>query len=139
VHAVGASATTSTPGHLPSLAIDTFANTYWAAGAADKAPVLVLRFSGPVDLAEIGFTSGASGTAPQDQFPSQPRPHLVHLVFSNGYTTDLNLIDSGTAQFSGIEAHQVTSVEIHVTSFYAAAGAAPSSVAITEVEFRTKD
>jgi len=139
VHPVGASATTSIPGHLPSLAIDTFTNTYWAASATDRAPVLILRFSGPVDLAEIGFTSGASGTAPQDQFPTQPRPHVVHLVFSNGYTTDLNLIDSGTAQFKGIDAHQVTSVEIHIMSFYAAAGAAPSSVAITEVEFRTKD
>ena len=139
VHAIGASATTSIPGHLPSLAIDTFTNTYWAASAADKAPVLVLRFSGPVDLAEIGFTSGASGTAPQDQFLAQPRPHQLHLVFSNGYTTDVNLADSPKAQFSPIDAQQVTSVEIHVMSFWAPAGASPSSVAITEVEFRVKD
>ena len=139
VHPIGASATTSIPGHLPSLAIDTFANTYWAASAADKAPVLVLRFSGPVDLAEIGFTSGASGTAPQDQFLAQPRPHQLHLVFSNGYATDVTLADSPKAQFSPIDAQQVTSVEIHVTSVWAPAGAAPSSVAITEVEFRVKD
>jgi hypothetical protein len=139
VHPVGASATTSTPGHLPSLAIDTFTNTYWAASASDRAPVLVLRFSGPVDLAQIGITSGASGTAPQDAFPAQPRPHQVHLVFSNGYTADLNLADSSTSQFTAIDAHQVTSVELHIMSVYAATGAAPSSVAITEVEFKTKD
>jgi len=131
--------TTSTPGHLPPLAIDTFANTYWAASANDKAPVLILRFSGPVDLAEIGVTSGASGTAPQDQFVAQPRPHQVHLVFSNGYTADLALSDIKTAQFNPIDAQQVTSVEIHVLSTWAPAGAAPSSVAIAEVEFRTKD
>jgi hypothetical protein len=139
VHAVGASATTSVPGHLPSLTIDTFSNTYWAASAADKSPVLVLRFSGPVDLAEIGFTSGASGTAPQDQFLAQPRPHQVHLVFSDGYTTDVSLSDSNKPQFNPIEATQVTSVEIHVVSVWAPAGASPSSAAITEVEFRTKD
>ena len=139
VHPVGASASTSTPGHLPSLAIDTFINTYWAASAADRAPVLVLRFSGPVDLAQIGITSGASGTAPQDTFPAQPRPHEMHLVFSNGYTTNLNLADSNTTQFNPIDAHQVTSVELHVMSVYAATGAPPSSVAITEVEFKTKD
>ena len=139
VHPVGASATTSTSGHLPSLAIDTFTNTYWAASASDKAPVLVVRFSGPVDLAQIGITSGASGTAPQDSFPAQPRPHQVHLVFSNGYTTDVSLADSNTSQFNAIDARQVTSVEIHVMSVYGAIGASPSSVAITEVEFKTKD
>ena len=139
IHAVGASATTSIPGHLPPLAIDTFANTYWAASANDKAPVLVLRFSGPVDLADIGITSGASGTAPQDQFVAQPRPRQVHLVFSNGYTATLALNDVKTAQFNAIDATQVTSVEIHVLSTWAPAGAAPSSVAIAEVEFTTKN
>jgi hypothetical protein len=139
VHPVGATATTSIPGHLPSLAIDTFNNTYWAASASDKAPVLVLRFSGPVDLAQIGFTSGARGTAAQDQFLAQPRPHQVHLVFSNGSATDLNLTDTDTAQFNSIEVHQATSVEIHVMSFWAPAGASPSSVAIAEVEVRTKN
>jgi zinc-ribbon domain len=139
IHAVGASATSSIPGHLPSLALDTFSNTYWAASANDKAPVLVLRFAGPVDLAEIGVTSGAAGTAPSDAFLAQPRPHQVHLVFSNGYTTDIVLNDSKTAQFNPIDARQVTSVEIHVLSVWAPAGAAPSSVAIAEVEFTTKD
>ncbi len=139
VHAVGASATTSIPGHLPSLAIDTFSNTYWAASVSDRAPVLVLRFSGPVDLAEIGITPGASGTAPQDQFLAQPRPRQVHLVFSNGSAAEVTLSDSSKAQFNPIDAKQVTSVEIHVLSTWAPAGAAPSSVAITEVEFRVKD
>jgi hypothetical protein len=144
VYPIAASATTATTGHAPALAMDRFSNTYWAALASDRAPVLVLRFSGPQDLAEVGFRSGASGTAPTDAFLSQPRPHVVHLVFSNGYTTDLTLKDQDATQpqFYAIDdakAKQVTFVEVHVQSVYAPAGASPSSVAITEVEFKTKD
>jgi len=72
---------------------------------------------------------------------AQPRPHTVHLVFSNGTAADLTLKDQDAtkAQFYAIDAKQVKSVEIHVTSVYAPAGASPSSVAITEVEFRVKN
>ena len=141
---IGASATTAIAGHPPMLAIDRFSNTYWASLASDHAPVLVLRFSGPQDLAEIGFRSGASGTAPADLFLSQPRPHTVHLVFSNGYTTDLTLKDQDATQsqfyaLDDTKTKQVAFVEIHVQSVYAPAGASVSSVAITEVEFKTKD
>jgi hypothetical protein len=145
VHPTAATATSAIASHPPALAMDGFSNTYWAARASDRAPVLVLRFSGPVDIAAIGFRSGASGTAPADAFTSQPRPHTVHLVFSNGYTSDLSLIDQDPTQptqFTKLpdgKAKQVTFVEIHVQSVYAPAGASVSSVAITEVEFETKD
>jgi hypothetical protein len=144
VHPVAASASSAIAGHLPTLAMDGYSNTYWAALASDRAPVLVLRFNGPQDIAEIGFRSGASGTATADGFLVQPRPRLVHLVFSNGYTTDLTLKDQEPtqAQFYALgdgKAKQVTFVEIHVQSFFAPAGASSSSVAITEVEFTTKD
>lgn len=140
IHPIGASATTAIAGHPPTLAIDGFNNTYWAALPSDRAPILVTKFANPVDLADIGFTSGASGTAPGDQFLGQPRPHAVHLVFSNGSTQDVSLADSATPQFFTLnDAKQVTSVEIHVMTVWATAGAAPSSVAITEVEFRVKD
>jgi len=141
---IGASASTAIAGHLPMLAIDRFSNTYWAALASDHAPVLVIRFSGTQDLGAIVFRSGASGTAPADAFNLQPRPHLLHLVFSNGYATDMTLNDQDATQpqFKLLEdgkAKQVTFVEIHVQSVYAPAGASVSSVAITEVEFKTKD
>jgi hypothetical protein len=144
VHPIAASATSAIAGHAPMLAMDGFSNTYWAALASDRAPVLVLRFNGPQDIAEIGFRSGASGTAPADAFLLQPRPHVVHLVFSNGYTTDLTLKDQEATQvqFNALgdgKAKQVTFIEIHVQSVYAPAGASTSSVAITEVEFTTKD
>ena len=139
IYPIGASATTAIAGHPPTLAIDRFTNTYWAALPSDHAPTLVLRFAGPQDLAEIGLTSGASGTAPADQFLAQPRPHLVHLVFSDGTAQDLTLTDSEKAQFFAVSAKQVTFVEIYVQSVWQTATAPPSSVAITEVEFRIKD
>ena len=144
VYPTGASASSSIAGHLPNLAIDKFVNTYWAARAGDPSPFLKLTFAEPVDLAQIGFDSGAAGTTPADDFLAQPRPHVVHLVFSNGTTTDLTLKDEDpkvakNAQFYAIDAKQVTFVEIHIMSVYAPAGASPSSVAIAEVEFRVKD
>jgi hypothetical protein len=139
IYPIGASASTAIAGHPPTLAVDRFTNTYWAALPSDHTPSLVIRFAGPQDLAEIGFTSGASGTAPADQFLAQPRPHLVHLVFSDGTTQDVTLTDSEKPQFSAINGKQVTFVEIHVQSVWPTATAPPSSVAITEVEFRIKD
>jgi len=139
IYPTGTSATTAIAGHPPTLAIDRFVNTYWAALPGDHNPTLVLRFAAPQDLAEIGFTSGASGTAPADQFLAQPRPHAVHLVFSDGTSQDLSLTDSEKAQFYPINAKQVTFVEVHVQSVWQTATAPPSSVAITEVEFRIKD
>jgi hypothetical protein len=141
IYPIAAGASTAIANHPPSLAMDKFSNTYWAASANDRGPVLTLRFSGPVDLAEIGFRSGASGTAPADAFLSQPRPHLVHLVFSDHTTADLTLKDQDPtqAQFNPIDAKQITSVEIHIQSVWAPAGASRSAVAVTEVEFKTKD
>ena len=139
IYPIGASASSAIANHPPTLAIDRFTNTYWAALPNDHTPTLVLRFAGPQDLAEIGFTSGASGTAPADTFLAQPRPHGIHLVFSDGTTQDLSLTDSEKAQFSAITAKQVTFVEIHIQSVWPTAAAPPSSVAITEVEFRIKD
>lgn len=139
IHPTGSSASSSTAGHLPGLAVDGFNNTYWAALPGDHLPFLKLTFAGPTDLSEIGITSGASGTAPADQYLAQPRPRAVHLVFSDGSAVDLNLADQAAVQFFPLNAKQVTFVEIHILSMWPTAGASPSSVAITEVEFKTKD
>src|SRR6266849_6483640 len=108
----GASASSSIAGHLPNLAIDKFTNTYWAARAGDPSPFLKVTFPEPVDLAQIGFDSGAAGTTPADDFLVQPRPHIVHLVFSNGTAKDLTLKDEDpkvtkNAQFYAVDAKQV--------------------------------
>lgn len=144
VHPTGAIGSSSIPGHAASLAIDTFSNTYWAASPSQKVPVLKIVFPDKVDLSKIGFHSGASGTAPADDFLAQPRPRQVHLVFSNNTTKDLELRDEDpkvtkNAQFYTIDAKQVTFVEIFIMSTYPTSGPSPSSVAIAEVEFEAKD
>jgi zinc ribbon protein len=144
VYATGATASTSTAGHLPALAVDHFLNTYWAASASDARPYLKILFLTPVDLAKIGFDSGPSGTTPADSFPNQPRPKAVHVVCSDGTTADLTLRDEDpsvakNAQFYTLNAKQVTFVEIFIETTYPPAGASPSSVAISEVEFKTRD
>lgn len=139
VHATGASASSFIAGHPPALAIDDYKTTYWAASASDKAPVLVLTFSGPVDLSKISFNSGSSGPTPADAYLNQPRPKLVHVVFSDGTSKDITLGDQSADQFTDIDAKQVTRVEIHILSTYPPTGASVSSVAISNVEFKTKD
>ena len=140
VNPIGVSASTSIAGHPPTLAIDGFSNTYWAAVPNDRAPFLTIKFAKPTDLAEIGITSGASGLAPADQYRGQPRPEQIHLVFSDNSTQDITLADKPATQFIALNnVKQVTSVEVHIVSTYPTAGPAPSSVAITEIEFRVKD
>ena len=145
IHATGWSASTAIAGHGPDLAVDTFSNTYWGSSPRDTKPYLKVTFKDPVDIAQIGFRSGASGTAPTDQFALQPRPRQVHLVFSDGVTVTLNLKDDDpkltkTAQFYPIDnAKDITFVEVHIDTTYATAGAAPSSVAISEIVFMTRD
>ena len=139
VNPTGVSASTSIAGHPPTFAIDGFKNTYWAALPNDRAPFLTINFAKPTDIADIGITSGASGTAPTDQYRAQPRPLQLHLVFSDNSTRDITLADKADAQFFPLNVKQVTSVEIHIVSTFATAGPAPSSVAITEVEFRVID
>jgi hypothetical protein len=138
--AVGSS---QTAGHPASLAIDRTSNSYWAALASDRTPQLVLTFSDPKDLAEILFRSGAPGAQPSD-FLNQPRPRLVHIIFidvkGNVITTsDIPLKDQEAPQFYAIDAKDVKTVRIQVQSVHSASGAAPSSVAIAEVEFKIKD
>jgi len=138
VYPIGVSASSAIAGHLPPLADDRVKGTYWAAIPSDRTPTLTFHFASPQDLSFIGITSGASGTAPTDQFLAQPRPHAVHLVFSNGTSKDLNLADVDKAQFFAIDAKQVTSVIVQVESVWPTSAPPPSSVAIDEVEFQIK-
>ena len=139
VYPIGESASSAIAGHPPGLAADGYNNTYWAALPGDRAPFLKMTFASPTDLADIGITPGPSGTAPNDQYRTQPRPHDVHLVFSDGSVQDITLADEAKAQFFPLSAKQVTYVEIHVITVYPTAGPPRSSVAVTEVEFRVKD
>lgn len=134
VHPVQASANGSLPGHPASAVIDGLTTTDWA--SADPAqtggdPVITLTFDHAVDIAKVGFTSGAAGT-PRD-FLAHARPHHVHLEFSNGSGMSLTLQDTHTFQALDAAANGVTSVTIDVTSVYD--GEQDATVAVTEIEF----
>lgn len=144
IYPIGVTASSAIGGHLPTLADDRIRGTYWGSLPSDRIPTITFRFASPQDIAEIGFTSGAAGPAPTDQFLAQPRPQKVHLVYSNGTSStseDLTLSDSDTAKFYPLNnAKQVTVLAVEVVSVYPATlGPATTSVAIDEVEFRIKD
>ena len=143
VYPIAATATSQTAGHAASLTIDRTSNSYWAAIATDRTPQLVLTFSQPDDLAEILFRSGAPGAQPAD-FLNQPRPKLVHIIFTDAKgtlitATDITLTDQEGPQFYPIDAKQATTARIQIQSVYPATGATHSAVAIAEVEFKIKD
>jgi hypothetical protein len=134
VHAYTATATSSIPGgHGAEKAIDGIKNTYWAGDLArDPKPVITLTFAQPVDLAQILITSGAP-----DDFQSQARPHELHIVFSDGSSKDIALVDQAKPQQFAIDAKQVSKVEIHINSIYPSLQG--KAVAIQEIEFFTKN
>ena len=137
VHPVQAYANASLSGHPPALVIDGLTTTYWA--ASDPAPtggdpVVTLVFDHPVDIAKIGVTSGAAGT-PQD-FLVQSRPQQLHIAFSDGSSASLTLQDTHSFQGLDAEANQVASVAIDIASVYR--GEQQSTVALTEIEFFTR-
>lgn len=95
---------------------------------------MVLRFDRPVDLDRIGITAGTSDQP--EEFVAQPRPERLHLVFSDGSTTDVRLEDSPKFQTFPIEARQASFVEVHIESVYGSLGG--SVLAITEIELFAK-
>jgi hypothetical protein len=139
-HAVSIVASSNIAGHPAGLAIDDALNTYWAARVRDTQPSLTVNFGkDPVDLAALVIDNGASGATP-DVFTSQPRAKQLHLIFSNGMTEDVSLQDQSTQQTFRFDEKGVTTVKIVVLSEYPPLqGQAVSSVAISNVEFDTKD
>jgi hypothetical protein len=134
VNATGAVANAAVPGHPAALAVDGLKDTYWAApeGTSEATwPTLTVTLGRAADLDKIGFTAGAS--ADPRAFLALPRPHDVHLVFSDGSTTDLQLRDVRDFQPLDVTAHRVTSVQIQIRSVWP--GQTATTVALAEVEF----
>ncbi|MGC9671535.1 zinc ribbon domain-containing protein [Planosporangium sp. 12N6] len=128
VHPVEATATAAGAGHPAGATIDGFTNTYWAAPATGPEQVLVLRFDHPVDVQKALVRVGVSGN-----FGATHRPREVHVVYSTGRSQDLTLDDSADAQEVTLKTGgRVTTIELHITSFYRAVSG--TDLAITEIE-----
>ena len=137
VHAISARASAELPGHGAANIIDGLLDSYWAAPAPgpDQPPlVLTVVFDHPVDIDSIGFTAAAS--ADPKQFVAEPRPHSLHLIFSNATEADLELQDTRDFQSFAVQVHGVTSIEIQIVTTWT--GQSGNDVGLAQVEFFQK-
>jgi hypothetical protein len=131
-HPVDARASAAVKDHPAGNTIDGFTNTFWAAPTNTPEQVLILGFDHPVEVRKALIRVGVSGA-----FTSTARPHAVHVVYSSAKSQDLNLDDKADAQEVSLDpGSPVTSIELHITSFYRAVGS--NDVAITEIELFVK-
>lgn len=132
VHATQVRANAHEPKHGSGLAVDGFKNTYWSAPTSAR-PALVLTFDHEVNLARLIIHSGNA-----ENFEATGRPQKLHLVFSTGQSTDLNLKDTPDPQTLDVSHGKgVASVEIHAVSFYRSITG--RDVAVAELEFFRKE
>lgn len=129
-----AEATSSAPGHGPEKAIDRIKNTYWAEGAEGlgQGEVLTIHFEEPTDLAKVGLHIGSSEKA--EDFVAQPRPRVLSIVAvgETASRTEIELEDLAGFQDFGLDASDVTRLEITIDEVYPALDG--SETAIAEIE-----
>jgi hypothetical protein len=134
VHPSSATDSAELPGHGAAMAIDGLSDTFWAApfpGAGGAPPLLTVFFSHPMTVEAIGFTIAAPTQT--QQYLAEPRPHQVHVVFSDASTQDLQLADTRSFQSFRVGAHQVTSIAVEIATVWT--GQAGNDVTLAEIEF----
>lgn len=138
---LNASSTSSVPTHLAAQAIDGHTNTWWQAQASPKLGVGVSMFilfsstsQQPVNLDRVNVFSGIGAT-----FVAEPRPKSVLISYSNGQSDTLTLKNQPDAQLLTLEhGHGIRGVTITIESVYPSSSGG-TSVAISELEFFTKE
>ncbi len=122
-------ASAALPKHPANLAVDGASDSFWAAPVGPKEPNMVVKFDRTVDLARLIVHNGDGG-----DFKGTFRAQKLHLVFSTGKTTDVDLQDLPDPQTLEIENGEgVNSVEIHVVGTFKAVKG--NTLAISEIEF----
>jgi hypothetical protein len=122
-------ASAALPDHPANMAVDGQSDSFWAAPVVGVEPNMVVKFDRDVDLVKIIVHNGDS-----KGFKDSARAAKLHLVFSNGQTTDVNLQDKPDPQTLEIEnGAGVNSVEIHVVSTFKSVTG--PNLAISEIEF----
>ncbi|TDV46175.1 hypothetical protein CLV71_111133 [Actinophytocola oryzae] len=122
-------ASVALPDHPANMAVDGQSDSYWAAPVGGVEPNMVVKFDRTVDLAKIIVHNGDGAG-----FKESHRAQKLHLVFSNGKTTDVNVQDRPDPQTLEIENGEgVNSVEIHVVSTFKSVSG--TNLAISEIEF----
>jgi hypothetical protein len=122
-------ASVAVPEHPANMAVDGRSNSFWAAPVGGVEPNMVVKFDRTVNLAKIIVHNG-NGVG----FKETHRAQKLHLVFSNGNTTDVDLQDRPDPQTLEIENGEgVNSVEVHVVSTFKSVSG--TDLAISEIEF----
>lgn len=115
--------------HPPNMLVDGLFDTFWAAPLGGVEPNVVVKFDRTIDLAKLIVHNGDGAG-----FKDTTRAQKLHLVFSNGQTTDVNLQDRPDPQTLEIDNGEgVTSVEIHVVSTFKSVTS--NDLAVSEIEF----
>ena len=139
VNAVGVSASSAVPGKEANFAADLVLNSFWAEGAEGDGigQTISFTFAEPTDLTKVIITAGS--TAEPEAYLNNPRPKELHVVFDNGGSTDITLIDAEfrkSQSFNLKGAKGVSKVDISISSVYPGRGGTETGIA--EVEFKKK-
>ena len=139
VNAVGVSASSSVPGKEANFAADLVVNSFWAEGAEGDGvgQTISFTFAEATDLTKVIITAGS--TAEPEAYLNNPRPKELHVVFDNGGSTDITLIDAEFRKpqsFNLKGAKGVSKVDISISSVYPGRGGTETGIA--EVEFKKK-
>jgi hypothetical protein len=119
----------SLPKHEPNKAVDGESDSFWAVPVGPAEPNMVVKFDREIDMAKIIIHNGDGG-----DFKATHRAQKVHLVYSTGKTTDVNVQDRPDPQTFEVEnGDGATSVEIHIVSTFKSVTG--NTLAISEIEF----
>ena len=103
--------------------------SYWVSPAAERGPVLLVRFDEPFDLERIKVWNGSA-----EGFKDRERARDLHFVFDNGQSFDLEVKDLPSGEEYAIDdGGGVSEVEIHVTGTYSSLTS--EDLGLSEIEF----
>ncbi|MCA1219774.1 discoidin domain-containing protein [Streptomyces sp. 8L] len=126
----------SWPHHGASLVFDKLSNTYWAPGysEAGTGEWVEADFSQPVDILNVGITSGQSAHA--ETLSKSALPHRIdaRVTMDNGKVVTKQIILDQVAGFQerSLQVHDVTSVRFILNTAYGISS--KKQVAIAEIE-----
>jgi hypothetical protein len=113
-------------------AVDLFTNTFWYAPVPGPEPQLVLKFDHKAHLSKMVVFNGN-----KEDFQGFHRAKKLHLVFNNGKTADVNLIDNPDKnEYSFPNGEDASSVEIHVIEMFQSVKA--TNLAVADIEMFEK-
>ena len=130
---VGASASSSAPGHPARFAIDGVQQTYWLSGGATGAgATFTVRFASPQKIDRVGVLSGEPG----GDYRTQARPQTIEFIVGGRPPLRLSFDDTLSFQNRSVSLRGVTAITVVISHVYP--GQRGQAVALRELEFFTQ-